>query len=73
LVARLPLLSEECVLTDLDSDDDETVLRAIQAVSVLRVIAGREGLRRLGQHARDPLRTAARSVLTGLPDPPRQR
>lgn len=69
LMARLPIVSEEQVLGDLASDDDETALRAIQAVSVLRLTAARVQLRRLSQEARDPLRSAAISALIRLPDP----
>lgn len=69
VMAQLPIVSEEQVLGDLASDDDETALRAIQAVSVLRLTAARVQLRRLSQEARDPLRSAAVSALIRLPDP----
>ena len=40
LTARLPQLSERQVLADLAAPDDVTRLRAVQAVSVLRLVAG---------------------------------
>jgi hypothetical protein len=68
LLARLPVVSAEQVLGDLASNDDETVLRAIQAVSALRLTAARVQLRRLSQETGDPLRSAAVSALISLPD-----
>ncbi len=70
LTDLLPLVTDEQVLADLDSDDEEAVLRAVQAGSVLRLAAARPQLRRLSQEAQEPLRTAARTALVGLPDPP---
>lgn len=69
LMARLPLVTDEQVLADLDSDDDETGLRAIQAASALRLTAARAALGRLSQQASDPQRGAALRALIGLPDP----
>jgi hypothetical protein len=68
LMARIPLVTDEQVLADLGSGDDETAVRAIQAVSVLRLTAAREKLRHLSQEARDVIRTAAITTLVGLPD-----
>ncbi|WP_454698351.1 hypothetical protein [Arthrobacter humicola] len=69
LVARLPQLSEGQVLADMGSTDEVTCLRAIQAVSVLRLAAARDRLVRLSQHAQVSLRTAAIRTLINLPDP----
>ncbi|MFD2081308.1 hypothetical protein SAMN05421678_1045 [Actinopolymorpha cephalotaxi] len=68
LLARLPLVTDEQVLADLDSYDDETAVRAIQAVGVLRLTAAREKLRHLSQGTRDVVRNAAVTTLIGLPD-----
>jgi hypothetical protein len=68
LMARLPIVSKEQVLGDLASDDDETVLRAIQAAAVFRLVAARDQLARLSREAPAPLRAAAISTLVGLPD-----
>lgn len=68
VMARLPLVPEEQVLADLASEDDETALRAIQAVGVLRLTAARGQLRHLVQEAKNPVRSAAISTLIGLPD-----
>jgi hypothetical protein len=68
LMARLPIVSKEQVLGDLASDDDETVLRAIQAAAVLRLVAARDQLARLSREAPAPLRAAAITTLVGLPD-----
>lgn len=68
LMARLPIVSDEQVLADLDSADDETALHAIQAVAVLRLTAAREQLRRLSREAPDLVRSAALATLVRLPD-----
>jgi hypothetical protein len=60
--------SKEQVLGDLASDDDETVLRATQAATVLRLVAAQDQLARLSREAPAPLRAAAISTLVGLPD-----
>lgn len=68
LMAQIPVVTQERILADLESDDDETVLRAIQAVGVLRLTAARDRLRRLSQEMREPVHSAAISTLIGLPD-----
>ena len=70
LMARIPVVTEERVLADLAADDDETVLRAIQAAGVLRLTQAREQLRRLSQQRREPLHGAAVATLIALPDGP---
>ena len=68
VLARLPLVDDGQVLADLASDDDEAVLRAIQAAGVLRLTDARERLRSLSQEMREPLHSAAISTLVALPD-----
>lgn len=70
LLARVPKLEAEQVLAELDSSDEVTCLRAIQAVSVLRLGQARDRLSRLGSQGPAVLRTAALQTLIGLPDPP---
>lgn len=69
LMARIPVVTPDQVLADLDSEDDEAVLRAIQAAGVLRLTAARVPLQRLSHERPDPLRAAAISTLIRLPDP----
>jgi hypothetical protein len=68
VLARIPLVGEDEVLADLNSDDDEAVLRAIRAAGVLRLTRARERLRSLSQEKPEPLRSAAISTLVALPD-----
>jgi hypothetical protein len=70
LLERIPFVTEEQVLADLGSDEDATLLRALQAVSILRLTSARERLRDLiGRDARDAVRSAAIDTLVRLPDP----